>query len=106
MDMVKEMNVATDDEWAGDYKTYAKDSIARFLNDRMKESITAYPARKDIDDRRNGSCVRQLLTELGDVILSIPRTRTFSPVHIIRAFARRVRGHWGHPIVLLSSINL
>jgi transposase-like protein len=91
MDMVKEMNVTADDESAGDYKTCAKDAIARFLNDRMKESITAYLARKDIDDRRNGSYVRHLLTELGDVILSVPRTRTFSPLHIIRAYARRVR---------------
>jgi transposase-like protein len=91
MDMVKEMNVAADNEWAGDYKTYAKDAIARFLNDQMKESITAYLARKDIDDRRNGSYVRHLLTELGDVILSVPRTRTFSPVHIIRTYVRRVR---------------
>jgi transposase-like protein len=91
MDMVKEMNGAADDEWTGDYKSYAKDAIARLLNDRMKESITTYLARKDINDRRNGSYVRHLLTELGDVILSVPRTRTFSPVHIIRAYVRRVQ---------------
>jgi len=91
MDMVKEMNGAADDEWTGDYKSYGKDAIARLLNDRMKESITTYLARKDINDRRNGSYVRHLLTGLGDVILSVPRTRTFSPVHIIRAYVRRVQ---------------
>lgn len=91
MNMVKEMNVESEEEWTGGYRSYAKDAIARFLNDRMKESITAYLARKDIDDRRNGSYVRHLLTELGDVTLSVPRTRTFSPVHIIRTYARRVR---------------
>lgn len=91
IDMVKEMNITSEEEWTGDYRRYAKDAVARFLNDRMKESITAYLARKDSDDRRNGSYVRHILTELGDVILRIPRTRTYSPLHIIRAYARRVQ---------------
>ena len=91
MDMVKEMNVTAEEEWAGDYRPYARDAISRFLHDRMKESITAYLARKDHDDRRNGSYVRHLITELGDVIIRVPRTRTFSPLHIIHAYARRVK---------------
>jgi transposase-like protein len=40
------------------------------------------------DDRRNGYYRRHLLTELGDIKL-VPRTRRYSPVEVIRAYARR-----------------
>jgi transposase-like protein len=41
-------------------------------------------------DRRNGSYDRHLLTELGDIALAVPRTRTFSAHAVLRAYARRV----------------
>ena len=31
----------------------------------------------------------ELLTELGDIELSVPRTRRYSPVEVLRAYARR-----------------
>jgi transposase-like protein len=40
-------------------------------------------------DRRNGSYRRRILSELGDIELSVPRTRTYSPVGVVRAYARR-----------------
>ena len=40
-------------------------------------------------DRRNGTYHRRILTELGDIELAVPRTRTFSPVAVVRAYARR-----------------
>ena len=43
----------------------------------------------DAADRRNGYYQRHLLTELGDIELNVPRTRRYSPVEAIRAYARR-----------------
>jgi transposase-like protein len=43
----------------------------------------------DAADRRNGYYQRHLLTELGDIELNVPRTRRYSPVEVIRAYARR-----------------
>ena len=40
-------------------------------------------------DRRNGSYSRHLLTELGDIELSVPRTRRFCPTAVLRSYARR-----------------
>ena len=34
---------------------------------------------------------RHLLTELGDIELDVPRTRRYSPVEVLRAYARRTR---------------
>ncbi len=44
---------------------------------------------EDRADRRNGYYRRHLLTELGDIELNVPRTRRYSPVAVIRAYARR-----------------
>ena len=40
-------------------------------------------------DRRTGSYSRHLLTELGDIELSVPRTRRFCPSEVLRSYARR-----------------
>jgi transposase-like protein len=40
-------------------------------------------------DRRNGFYSRHLLTELGDVELSVPRTRRYAPIEVVRGYARR-----------------
>ncbi|MGH6842530.1 MAG: IS256 family transposase [Methylocella sp.] len=58
----------------------------------MHEAVDAHllrMAERGAADRRNGCCHRRVLTELGDIELSIPRTRTFSPRGVIRACARR-----------------
>ncbi|HMF06400.1 MAG TPA: transposase [Methylocella sp.] len=46
-------------------------------------------AERGAAHRRNGTYHRRLLTELGDIELSVPRTRTYSPVAVVRAYARR-----------------
>jgi transposase-like protein len=40
-------------------------------------------------DRRNGCYRRHLLTELGDIELNVPRTRRYSALTVVRAYARR-----------------
>ena len=40
-------------------------------------------------DRRNGTYPRHLLSELGDIELSVPRTRRFCPTEVLKSYARR-----------------
>jgi putative transposase len=87
--VIKEMNLDADES---DYRSAGRHSLEAILEGRMQERITYYleeMARLGEADRRNGSFSRHLLTELGDIELSIPRTRRFSPVSILRAYARR-----------------
>jgi len=91
--VVKEMKLASD-EWTGEYRDAARHTIAAVLKQQMEEQIAGHLAwvfRKGIPDRRNGSYLRHVLTELGNVILAIPRTRRFIPRGILAAYARRVR---------------
>ena len=53
--------------------------------DRWLEGLDGSAER----DRRNGSYSRHLLTELGDLDLSVPRTRRFCPTEVLRSYARR-----------------
>jgi putative transposase len=88
-EVIKEMNLDTDES---DYRSAGRQSLEAILEGRMQERITYYLEEMDrlgAADRRNGYFSRHLLTELGDIELSIPRTRHFSPVSIVRAYARR-----------------
>lgn len=89
MRMVKEMSVSED--WSSEYRTIGRHAIGNFLRDRMKESITDYLSRlpEGVSDRRNGAYQRHVLTEIGDILVSVPRTRTYNPVEVIEAYARR-----------------
>jgi transposase-like protein len=89
MHMVKEMTVR--EAWSDEYRTIGRRAIADFLRDRMRDSIADHLGRlpEGVADRRNGSYRRHLLTELGDLVLSVPRTRRFNPLGILTAYARR-----------------
>ena len=94
MRMIKEMNLASADEWTGEYREAARDTVAKVLKEQMEERVASHLSwvfQKGIPDRRNGSYIRHVLTELGTIILSVPRTRLFSPKGIIAAYARRIR---------------
>ncbi|MCX8023257.1 MAG: hypothetical protein N2745_10855 [Syntrophorhabdaceae bacterium] len=72
MEMFKEMNILSENEWTGDYRQFAKDAIASFLTSRMNDKVGCHLAQteaKGIPDRRYGPYLRHLLTELGDVVL-------------------------------------
>ncbi len=94
LNVVKEMNLTSQDEWTGEYRDRARSTIATVLKGHMEEQVAGHLSwayQKGIPDRRNGSYVRHVLTELGNVVLSVPRTRHFSPRGILAAYARRVR---------------
>ncbi len=80
-------------DWGGDYRPLARQAVKAILEERMGEAIDRHldgMARRAGADRRNGSYDRHLLTELGDIELAVPRTRTFSAGSVVHAYARRV----------------
>ncbi len=81
------------DQWEGDYRGAARQALTEILETRMHNTIDAYLSQvrdRGLADRRNGSYTRHLVTELGDLELQIPRTRTVSAISVLRRFARRV----------------
>jgi len=79
-------------EWGEDYRDAGAQALKEVLEVRMAAEIDrhlAAMARRDAADRRNGSYARWLMTELGEIALSVPRTRTFSALGVVRAYARR-----------------
>jgi len=88
----KEIKHMECDAWEGDYRPAARDALKEILESRMSNAIDAHLEQKraqGFPDRRNGSYPRHLLTEVGDLGLKIPRTRTFSARVLLRRFARR-----------------
>jgi len=81
------------DQWEGDYRGAARQALKEILETRMHNTMDAYLSQvrdRGVVDRRNGSYPRHLLTELGDLELQIPRTRTASGISVLKRFARRV----------------
>jgi len=81
-------------EWGEDYRFYSRIALKQFLEGGMKDRIDSYleeMAVRGEDDRRNGRYSRHLLTELGDVELEVPRTRRYSALKVVRAYARRAQ---------------
>lgn len=79
-------------EWGEDYRQSGREALIEILEEQMDDAIDRQLAAADIGgeaDRRNGSYHRHLLTELGDIELSVPRTRRFSALCVVRAYARR-----------------
>jgi len=88
--IIKEMHLYGDEE--SDYRSMARESLSKILEDRMRDRIDKHlsgMALRDESDRRNGYFSRHFLTELGDISLQVPRTRTVSGVGVIQAYSRR-----------------
>jgi transposase-like protein len=81
-------------EWGEDYRAGARHALAELLEGRMEQLLDERLERLaelGRADRRNGCYRRHLLTELGMIELHVPRTRTFSVLKVVRAYARRVK---------------
>ncbi len=66
--------------------------IRRILERRMKQRVRGYledELSRGEQDRRNGSYHRHLLTSMGDIEIAVPRTRKWSALEVVRAYARR-----------------
>ena len=76
----------------GDLREAGRDGLRRCLEEEMDHRVRSWledSLSRGEHDRRNGSWNRHLLTALGDIEVSIPRTRHFSPVSVAQAYARR-----------------
>ena len=95
-------------EWGEDYRRAAGAALKDILEERMASGIDCHLAEMaalDESDRRNGSYRRHLMTELGDIELSVPRTRRFSALTVVRAYARRA-GHIDRMILACFVLGL
>ena len=81
-------------DWSEGFRPATRQAIAEILELEMKRRIDLHLEQIEADeiaDRRNGYYKRRLLTELGDIELNVPRTRRYSPIEVVRAYARRTR---------------
>ncbi|HEV8599395.1 MAG TPA: IS256 family transposase [Gemmatimonadales bacterium] len=88
--ILKHMNLQGP-EWAGIHEARLG-AVRDVLHQRMQERVgnrLSDLAALGVRDRRNGSYGRHLLTSMGTLELQVPRTRTFSAVSVIEAYARR-----------------
>ena len=78
--------------WGEGYRPLGRQALAEIIQGRMAEAVDDWLDSLDgsaMRDRRTGSYSRHLLTELGDIELSVPRTRRFYPSEVLRSYARR-----------------
>jgi putative transposase len=93
---LKEINAF---EWEGDYRAEARNRLKELLEERVDEELEQYLGRakyerreeEDPEDYRNGAYPRHLLTEIGDLILQIQRTRKGFISKVLEAYGRRSR---------------
>ena len=91
---LKEINAF---EWEGDYRAEARNRLKELLEERVDEELEQYLGRAkyerrgegDPEDYRNGAYPRHLLTEIGDLILQIQRTRKGFISKVLEAYQRR-----------------
>jgi transposase-like protein len=78
-------------EWDAGYRPLARRALAEIIELRLAEAVDRWldGIAEEVADRRNGSYRRHLLSELGDIELSVPRTRRYCPSEVLRAYARR-----------------
>ena len=98
-------------EWEGDYRAEARNRLKALLEERMDEELEQYLGRAkyerkqegDAEDYRNGSYLRHLLTEIGDLIL--PPTRWEEKWHRM-CCVRNSRGWLYSPITGGKSLDI
>ena len=91
------------DSWEGDFRANAQKAMKDLIEFQLHSRVDSYlhdMQRQGMADRRNGSYVRHLLTELGDLELHVPRTRRFSPAQILKELGRRL--HSVERLILLA----
>ncbi len=90
-DVVKAMQ-ADGLEWGEGYRPLGRKALAEIIQGQMADAVDRWLDSLDglaTRDRRNGSYPRHLLSALGDIELSVPRTRRFCPTGVLKSYARR-----------------
>ena len=86
-------------EWEGDYRPAAREALKKILEDEVDKEVEQYLGRAwyerrgeaNREDYRNGFRIRHLLTEIGDLVVRMPRTRRKFISRILEAYRRRMR---------------
>jgi transposase-like protein len=86
-------------EWEGDYRPAAREALKRILEDEVDKELVQYLGRGwyerrsegKREDYRNGFRIRHVLTEIGDLVVRMPRTRKRFVSRVLEAYRRRVR---------------
>jgi transposase-like protein len=79
-------------EWEGDHRPAARAAIKELLEGLMQAAVDEHleaMAAAGLPDRRNGRYARHYLTEVGDVILAVSRTRSYSAGEVLGRYRRR-----------------
>ena len=79
-------------DWGEGYRPLGRQALAEIIETEMAAAVDRHLEgleAEDAADRRNGHYRRRLMTELGDIELSVPRTRRYCPTEVVRAYARR-----------------
>ena len=69
-------------DWGEGYRPLGRQALEEIIEDQMAAAVDRHLDQLDADDaadRRNGYYRRHLLTELGDIELSVPRTPPLQP---------------------------
>ena len=86
-------------EWEGDHRPAAREALKRILEDEVDKELEQYLGRAWYErrgegkrqDYRNGFRIRHVLTELGDLMVRIPRSRKRFMSRVLEAYRRRMR---------------
>lgn len=86
-------------EWEGDYRPAVRHALKQILEGRMEEELGIYLGRGSYErrgqgdraDYRNGGYLRHVLTEVGDIVLKVPRSRKGFVTRVLEAYRRRAR---------------
>lgn len=79
-------------DWGEGYRPLGRLALATIVEGQMSHAVDRWLEALPPDagpDRRNGFYRRWLLSELGPIELSVPRSRRYCPVEVLRAYARR-----------------
>jgi putative transposase len=79
-------------EWEGEYRAAARAAIKELLEGRMERYIDEHLEELELQgiaDRRNGKYERHIVTETGDVVVAVQRTRLTSAREVLKGFGRR-----------------
>lgn len=88
----KEIKYMAIDRWQEECRLAAARAMKEVIQTRMHNLIDEHVEQMRVaglPDRRNGSFPSHLLTEVGDLELQIPRTRTFSAHVLLKHLGRR-----------------
>jgi transposase-like protein len=86
-------------EWEGDYRPAAREALKKILEGEVDKEVEQYLGRGwyerrgegVCEDYRNGFRIRHVLTEIGDLVVRMPRTRKRFVSRVLEAYRRRVR---------------